>query len=418
MVSITYDWRNGAALDDHTEKKHTILREYFREYLITRCKLPQMERFRLVIVDGFSGAGRYACGSFGSPLIFVDVLSSTLKEINIDRLTQGMRPIQVECLLILNDFDKHAIEQLKSNISPLLAEIKENHAELSIKVDFLNGKFDDVYPQIHAILKSTKCSNVIFNLDQCGNSKVNIDIVANIMLSWKSAEAFLTFPIETVLTFLSTDEKTNSVPLADDIHKKVYELIKGGARAINKATWLGEVERIIFDKLKSCAPYVSPFSINNPAGWGYWLLHFANSFRARQVYNNILHDNSQTQAHYGRSGLNMLAYDPGNEGQLYLFDEDSRSSAKEELFDDIPRFIESSGDALVMEDLYRSVYNETPAHSDDIHEMIILNPDVEVITESGGGERRSPNAIKRTDIIKLKAQKTMFSMFDNKNKEK
>ena len=85
MVQKNYDWKGGATLDDHTKKKHTILQEYFRQYLITRCKLPQREKFRLVIVDGFSGAGLYACGSYGSPLIFVDVLQNTLVSINIDR---------------------------------------------------------------------------------------------------------------------------------------------------------------------------------------------------------------------------------------------------------------------------------------------------------------------------------------------
>ena len=47
MVEKSYDWEDGAELEEHTKKKHQILREYFREYLITRCKLPQQEKFRL-----------------------------------------------------------------------------------------------------------------------------------------------------------------------------------------------------------------------------------------------------------------------------------------------------------------------------------------------------------------------------------
>ena len=70
------------------------------------------------------------------------------------------------------------------------------------------------------------------------------------------------------------------------------------------------------------------------------------------------------------------------------------------------------GDTLVMEDFYAAAYSETPAHSDDIHEMIIENPDMEVITEAGG-QRRKPNTIKATDILKLTSQRSMFFMFPN-----
>lgn len=109
----------------------------------------------------------------------------------------------------------------------------------------------------------------------------------------------------------------------------------------------------------------------------------------------------------------MLSYDPQDEGQLYLFNADSRLTAKKELYDDIPRLVAESGDTLAMQDFYAAAYSETPAHSNDIHEMIIENPDMEVITESGG-KRRQPNMIKATDILRIKRQKSMFFMFTGK----
>ncbi len=54
------------------------------------------------------------------------------------------------------------------------------------------------------------------------------------------------------------------------------------------------------------------------------------------------------------------------------------------MYEEIPRFVAEFGDTLVMEDFYAAAYSETPAHSDDIHEMIIANPDLEIITDSGG----------------------------------
>ena len=140
------------------------------------------------------------------------------------------------------------------------------------------------------------------------------------------------------------------------------------------------------------------------------MIHFANSYRARQVYNNVLHANSSFQAHFGRSGLEMLHYDPVHEtGTLYLFDEPGRETAKEQLINDIPRLISDSGDAMRMADFYGNIYNMTPAHSEDIHAAIIDNPDITVIT-SVGGERRKANTITVSDVLKLKAQ-TSFSRF-------
>lgn len=412
MVKKNYDWEGGAGLEDHTKKKHAILRKYFRQYLITRCQLPQQEKFRLAIVDGFSGAGLYKCGSYGSPLIFVEVLIETSNEINSYRVSQGMRPIQIECLLLLNDADKSAVAMLRQNIVPLLVEAKDNNQNLHIQPEFFNGLFEKVYPEVKQRLLSAKCRNVLFNLDQCGYSHVTTTIIRDVISSWPSAEVLLTFMIDSMLAYLSPQKETSAVPLEPEVRQKIDALLNDVDNLLGKKEWLGEAEKIAYTHLKNCATYVSPFSINNPAGWRYWLMHFANSYRARQVYNDILHQDEASQAHYGRSGLNMLSYDPLDEGQLYLFDGDSRESAKTALFDDIPRFVAESGDILVMQDFYAAAYSETPAHSDDIHEMIIKNPDMEVITESGG-KRRQPNTIKASDTLKLKSQTSMFFMFSD-----
>lgn len=410
MVKKTYDWEGGAKLEDHTKKKHGILREYFRQYLITRCQLPMQEKFRIAIVDGFSGAGLYQCGSYGSPLIFVDVLIDTTNEINSYRVSQNLRPIQIECLLLLNDDDQSVIEMLRQNIAPLLVEAKDNNQNLHIQHEFFNNTFEEVYPDIKKRLKSAKCRNVLFNLDQCGYSDVTTNVIRDIISSWPSAEILLTFVITSMLTYLSPKKGVTRVPLEPEVKLKIEALLNDSDSPLRKNEWLGEAEKIAFTHLKNCATYVSPFSINNPEGWRYWLMHFANSYRARQVYNNILHQEEASQAHYGRPGLHMLSYDPQNEGKLYLFDGDSRESAKEALYDDIPRFVAESGDTLVMQDFYAAAYSETPAHSDDIHEMIIDNPDMEVITESGG-QRRKPSTIKAGDTLKLKSQRSMIFMF-------
>ena len=144
MVKKHYKW-GEAKLDDHSKRKHKILREYFRQYLITRCQLPQREKFRLAVVDGFSGGGRYSCGTSGSPLIFVETLKDAFIEINTMRAANGMKPIEIECLLVFNDSIQDTVEILKTNIAPFLAEIKDNHPTLHLQAHFLNDSFDHIY---------------------------------------------------------------------------------------------------------------------------------------------------------------------------------------------------------------------------------------------------------------------------------
>jgi hypothetical protein len=187
---------------------------------------------------------------------------------------------------------------------------------------------------------------------------------------------------------------------------------------MSRNSWLGAAEKLVFEAFKGGAPFVSPFSINNPDGWRYWLIHFANSYRARQVYNNVLHDNASSQAHFGRSGLNMLAYDPEHEnGSLYLFDVSGREAAKRQLLDDIPRLVTDLGDAVGVEAFYEEIYNATPAHADDVHTAIIENPDLEVIT-SMGGVRRKANTITVGDTIRMKMQKSFFPSVSWKKKRR
>jgi three-Cys-motif partner protein len=410
MAEKRYEWAAGAKLEDHSRRKHKILREYFFNYLTVRCQLPQQSRFRLAIIDGFAGGGRYSCGTAGSPIIFLEELKNAIEAVNIQRAAQGLAIIEIECLFILNDAERDVIELLKRNVAPVQVAINQAVPTLNLRVEYLNDSFEAVYPVMRQSLSAGRYRNVIFNLDQYGHSHVDRKTLVDIMRSYPSAEVFYTFAIEALISFLRKSEpKLLAMQLAG-VGIESDEL-KGLEGAMNKNSWLGAAERLVFEAFRTCAPFVSPFSINNPDGWRYWLIHFANSYRARQVYNNVLHDNSSAQAHFGRSGLNMLSYDPNHEGgTLYLFDEPGRQAAKAQLLEDIPRLICESGDVMAMGEFYESIYNVTPAHADDVHTAMMDNPDVEVITPAGG-ERRRANTITVDDVLRLKVQKSFFPMF-------
>ena len=154
MVKKHLDWED-ATLDDHSKRKLKILKEYFTKYLLVRCVLPQQEKFRLAIIDGFAGGGRYNCGSSGSPIIFIETLKTAITELNIQRSVDGKKIIKFECILILNDALPAAIKILKTNIAPLLVEKTSN---LDLNVEILCGKFETVYPKIRDALIAKKIS--------------------------------------------------------------------------------------------------------------------------------------------------------------------------------------------------------------------------------------------------------------------
>ena len=420
MVKKPYEWVDGVDLEDHSKSKHRILRKYLSDYLVVRCTVAQRERFRLAIVDGFAGGGRYKGGAPGSPLIFIEELKCATGVANTLRAERGLQPVEIECLLVFNDVSIEAIDLLKTtHVPPLLDDVAHTCPKLHLRVEYLHGPFEISYPTIKNLLTNGRYrSNVLFNLDQSGDIHVQQNTIIDIMRTYPSAEIFYTIMISSLLAFLQKNQPEQLRKRLDHLGLADSELhtLSNGLMATNE--WLGAAERLVFEAFYKSAPFASPFSIRNPNGWHYWLIHFANSYRARQVYNNVLHENATLQAHFGRSGLDMLQYDPRHEnGTLFLFDEDARASSRNELSADIPRFVEESGNAIPVRSFYERVYNATPAHTDDIHTSIIDHPDLEVITPAGG-KRRKANTIGVNDVINLKKQRSIFPLFFDTEKWK
>ena len=402
--------RRAPPLRNHSQQKLNILRNYIAEYLKIRCQIPQQSRFRLAIIDGFAGGGKYEGGEHGSPLIFLELLIEKTKSINIDRAVKNMAQIQFECLLIFNDKSRDAIEELKRNTAEMIASSEVGRRnDLKIKPIYMSEEFEQVYPKIKKYLASERIHrNVFFNLDQCGTTGVLRETIKDILTSYQSAEVILNFSIESMLTYLSRNNLTYLIK-ALDRHGLSLKDVENVSTSANNKDWRAAIEKLVFDSYRDCGPYCSPFAINNPEGWMYWLLHFANRPKARQVYNDLLHEIPKVQAHFGRAGLNMLLYDPRNEGQDYLFSNDDRQRARDELYNDIPKVISEFGDAISVSEFIRSISNETPSHSMDILQVISDNPDLTVLTDNGR-ERRSPNGIRPTDTLILNPQQSLFLM--------
>ncbi|TDQ64482.1 three-Cys-motif partner protein [Maritalea mobilis] len=399
MVKRQYDWENGATIGQHSKIKLEIIKEYIHEYVRVRCSLPQQERFRLSFVDGFSGAGSYECGTLGSPMVVLQTLKSVSAEVNLRRAIAGFKPISFEFYMYFNDLSPVAIRTLQVSVDGFLQEHRDDDNNAMFCVRYFEGDFGRNLPSISQMVLASKVRNTIFNLDQYGYADVSEEHLRTALSLTRSSEVFLTFSIKSFLAFISPARRQGT---------RIFDgQISDISLHKTKKEWLAAVEKVVFEEFQTLANFVSPFSINNQSGWEYWLVHFANSFRARQVYNDILHRKKNSQAHVGRSGLQMLRYNSIEDASLYLFDANSRRGARDELYYDIPKFLADCTPeaSLSVADFFDQTYNQTPAHSDDLNSALIRSPDVEVLTATGG-KRRKPKMIKRTDRIRLAPQKT------------
>jgi three-Cys-motif partner protein len=408
LVKSEIDWAGAPKLPDHSKRKHKILEQYVFDYLLVRCQ-PPSDRFKLAIVDGFAGAGRYECGSPGSPIIFIEQVRRAVDAVNNRRVAEGLlSAYRVNCLLVLNDKKRSVVEQLRSLVEPMLAEIQENCPNLTLDIIYYNNDFETLYPEIRTQILNRKIGNVLFNLDQYGHIHVSNNTIDDILSTFDRSEIFYTFMIKPLLTFLSQKD-----PAAFRLQLARLDLGENGLKSLegmmSKPQFLALAERLVFEHFGTMAPFVSPFSIHNPAGWKYWLIHFTKRSRGRQVYNDVLHTHASHQAHSGRAGIYSLGYDERlSDAHLHLFRPDDRQRSVEQLHDDIPRLLRQLGDAIPIGTFFEKIYNWTPAHADDINKAIMDNQELAVLT-GNGGERRKPDTIHINDTLVLTPQRSFFA---------
>lgn len=417
MPRKIYNWADGVPLKDHTAKKLNVLRSYFHNYLRVRCT-PKNRKFKIAIVDGFAGGGIYDCGTSGSPLVFLEELAAFADEVAIWRKVNNAPVLEsIDCLFVVNETDLEAIAVL----NPLLVQWKAHNTasgrKLSVTIIQKQGPFIDIYPEVRSILLKLSFPNVLFNIDPCGYTQVNLPIIQDILVSFKSPEVFFTFMIGSLFNYSSWRDlkKTNDLMLN---FCGTQEQFFQDESFRKKAEWLGAVEKIVYNEFTNTAKFASPFAINQSgsSGYNYWLLHFANSHRAREVYNDILYKNSGVQAHRGKSGLRMLGYTSLDTGvQTFDWGPDLRTENINSLLNELPKAISEFGDAVAIKTLKESIYNETTSHSDDIKSVLIDHTDIEVLTKTGG-KRRSPGAISDDDIVRLNDQRQLFPILKKHKK--
>lgn len=402
-----YDWSDLSAppiLDDHSSVKHEIICDYLRRYISVFTKNPIIDNFKINIIDGFAGGGRYRSPVSseiipGSPLLLMQTLQSSEAEVNAN----GRRkPFVLDATYYFVEIDKRAIEQLRFALSESEFPVE--------KVHVLHGDFLKLLPKICTDIKSrSKKPRNIFILDQYGYKDVPPHVLRSL---------FETFPAgtEVILTF-STDSLINYMSNKSGIAKTLKRLDLDGilkhpdlqdAIEIKQSRLL--IEQLLYSEIQSqCgASFYTPFFIvSRKSNRAYWLIHLSSHPTAR---NEMLltHWGSQNAfEHHGAEGLNMmLGYDPTFEAVKdqrvfdFVFDDNADKRVLNALTEEIPKFL-SSSELFTVQDLIFKTCNNSPATLSQYKSALFGLQQTKAlkILTANGNVRRSPSSISFEDQL-------------------
>ena len=261
----------------------------------------------------------------------------------------------------------------------------------------------------------------IFLLDQYGYSDVPTERIANIIQSLPGGEVILTFAVDALLNYFSDNSNLTKgilqkVGIPDTLRGRSFDDIKK-----TEKDWRLFVQACLYQELvqKCCAKYYTLFFIRSSRGHGdYWLVHFSQRARARDVMTGIHWQMNNHFAHYGGAGLDMfhvLGYVSEKDDQLagqaslFQFDDVAKKASTDSLVTQIGRIIYGDPEGMPFAELFATTCNLSPASSEIYKDAIDLlrgHKEVEVISASTG---RPTNArVQDGDRIKVPDQRNLF----------
>lgn len=424
MTEVHYNWAPGEAyptIQQHSVAKHDILRAYLVAYIQTLISNPNRHEFRLALVDGFAGGGVYrhaATGDqlLGSPFIMLESATEAAFLINKDR----QKPVTL-------NLDYFFIEQDKGAATMLEHELKTHGygSRIGQDIHLRNSTFEDEAPSIIEFVqkKMPRAGRAIFLLDQYGYSKVPTALINSILTKLPGSEVILTFAVDSLLTYISDHNN-----MAQNLLNKIGtpDVLRGRSVEDIKKTdkdWRLFIQSCLYkDFVDNCnAKFYTLFFIRSEKGHGdYWLMHFSQRARARDVMTRIHWQNNTNFIHYGGPGMDMfkvLGYVPSQDANYtgqqplgFCFDESAMDASVKALMGQMPDKVYHDDEGITFGELFATTCNESPAsaglYRTAIGELMELH-EVEVIS-ADGGQRRSANRIHDTDLIVPPRQRKWF----------
>ena len=289
---------------------------------------------------------------------------------------------------------------------------------LDNRIRLIRGEFIPHVPEIIDFVQNRgRSGRVIFVLDQFGYLDVPFLTIIAILQALDNAEIILTFATDSLIDYLNN---------SDDTQERLQRLgVSLPPKAIDDAKAQRDWRRVIQFSLheqiqqKTGAKFYTPFFIHSTeAHRDYWLIHLSGHQRARDVMVGLHWQETNSFAHYGRSGLRMLGFDQDKVEEWtkqrllsgYFFDQTARISSEDELLNQLPARLASSEfkKGASFYEIFGKLTNETPVTSDIMIEVMndLARQGVVKVVDKSGARRRS--GIQHQSDIIIPNQKRLF----------
>lgn len=424
MPKKSYEWgtpgKEYPFIRQHSIAKHEILKAYLIEYFKTLTFNPGREIIKLTLIDGFAGGGAYLHEdtrqiTLGSPFIMLDAVKEAEASINATRT----KPLKIDADFVFIEKNRHAYKFLEFEL-----KLRGYESLINDKIFILNSEFQkksaDLVERI--VGKTPRARRAIFLLDQYGYSEISPSFIQGILSKLPGSEIILTYAVDSLINYISDSEQTKKllekIETPDLLRGKTVEEIKSSER-----DWRLFIQSMLYqDFVKACgAQFFTSFFIRSDRGHGdYWLLHFSQQPKARDVMAGIHWDLNNYFIHYGDPGLDMfmLGYfdkkDDTQSGQMsidsFQFDNEAKELSISTLHEEIPQFLCKKSDGMRFDQLFTETCNWTPATSTLIKESIVnlaATKEIDVFTEQGKKRKRFSN-INDSDQIVFSKQLKIF----------
>lgn len=421
MAIKRYSWKHGPApIQQHSIAKHHLLRSYLAAYFQTLTISPGQEQFKVTLVDGFAGGGQYFHANTGevvagSPLICLQAVKEATFQLN----EQRSKPLHI-------DADFHFVE-LNANAHVHLIKVLNEHgygSEIGKSIQISKAKFQDVLGNIISAIKrkTPVVGRSIFVLDQYGYIDVPVHDIRRIFSELPGAEIILTFGVDSFLNFAgdngANDQLLNDIGIPDLLEGRTWDDIKSSERDWRLWVQSGLYQKLVRD---SGAKFYTPFFIRNPDGHGvYWLIHFSQHAKARDVMTEVHWQHHNHFVHYAGAGLDMfqvIGYNPNYDDDFrrqhalgFAFDNVAHRASIAALMDQLPARIYGENSGMTFSELFLRTCNDSPASGLIYREALnkLVQEKILDIVASDGARRFSPNTIKPTDRLIQPRQQSLF----------
>jgi three-Cys-motif partner protein len=268
-------------MSPHTKAKHKILEEYLKAWFPILSK----GSYRVLYLDGFAGPGEYDDGSFGSPVIALEVAR-----------THKLK-LAAEVLFIFIEKEEHRYTHLTKLLKRLYGLRRDGMYErlpTNFRVYTYMGDFNEIMSNVVSELRAMgfNLAPTLAFIDPFGYADINIQVLADI-LSFPRCELLITYMVNFLDRFASDEKHKDSIKKALLVNDTEIEaLLSISSKEQREKEWLRLLKERLLGYMRGrrqLEVYDLSFrTIDRHNNTMYYLVYFTKSTKGMRVMKEAM----------------------------------------------------------------------------------------------------------------------------------